>query len=114
MIAKLKDGIAEVKSLTIVGHTDLLGTKTYNQRLSEARAHTVKLYMVERGVRIPISSEGRGLTEPVKTCKMLKPFKERIDFLQPNRRVEVSANFVFLPISTSSDEFFITFMYHDH
>lgn len=93
MIAKLKEGMAEVKSLTIVGHTDLLGTKTYNQRLSEARAQTVKLYMLERGVRIPISSEGRGLREPVKTCEMVKPLKERIDCLQPNRRVEVIVNF---------------------
>ena len=57
MIAKLKDGIAEVKSLTVVGHTDLLGTKTYNQRLSEARAPTVNLYMLERGVRIPLKNE---------------------------------------------------------
>ncbi len=83
MITKFKDGIAQVKSLTIVGYTDLVGTKTYNRRLSEAQTQTVKLYMVERGVRIPISSEGRGLTEPVQACEMVKPLKERIDCLQP-------------------------------
>lgn len=42
MIVKHKDGIVEIKSLTIIGgNADLLGTKTYNQRLSEARAETV-------------------------------------------------------------------------
>lgn len=72
MIVKLKDGIAGVKSLTIVGLTNLLGTKTYNQRLSEARAPTVKLYMVERGVRIPLKdTRTHGASQNMRNAKVV-------------------------------------------
>lgn len=89
MADKLRNGYAHVKSLTVIGHTDRLGNKDYNQKLSESRASTVKAYLQQRGVQIPIKAEGRGLTEQIVACEGVTPRKALIDCLQPNRRVEV-------------------------
>jgi len=49
-----------------VGHTDSVGTEAYNQRLSLARANSVKAYLVSKGVdRQRIRTEGRGESQPV-------------------------------------------------
>jgi len=54
--------------LSIAGHTDNIGSREYNKRLSQRRADAVKQYLVEQGV-----SEGRittsalGQQEPVAT-----------------------------------------------
>ncbi|UUZ72504.1 OmpA family protein [Polaromonas sp. P1(28)-8] len=49
-----------------VGHTDSVGTDAYNQRLSLARADSVKAYLVSKGVdRQRIRTEGRGESQPV-------------------------------------------------
>jgi len=89
MAEKLQTGYAHVKSLSVIGHTDRLGNKNYNQKLSESRANTIKAYLEQRGVRIPIKAEGRGLTEQIVTCEGVTPRQALIDCLQPNRRVEV-------------------------
>ncbi|GGC05676.1 hypothetical protein GCM10007205_13520 [Oxalicibacterium flavum] len=89
MAEKLRTGFPNVKRLSVIGHTDRLGGKAYNQKLSESRANTVKAYLEQRGVRVPITAEGRGLTEQVKACEGVSPRKALIDCLQPNRRVEV-------------------------
>ena len=53
--------------LTVTGHTDSVGSDTYNQKLSERRAHSVTDYLVESGV--PRSSfvavVGAGESQPV-------------------------------------------------
>lgn len=52
-------------SVTIVGHTDDVGSSAYNQRLSEQRADAVAYYLEDRGVdRRRIMTEGRGEAEP--------------------------------------------------
>jgi len=49
-----------------VGHTDSVGSDAYNQRLSLARAESVKAYLVSKGVdRQRIRTEGRGESQPV-------------------------------------------------
>jgi len=51
--------------VTIVGHTDDVGSAAYNQRLSEQRADAVAYYLEDRGVdRRRIMTEGRGEAEP--------------------------------------------------
>ncbi|AGC76226.1 outer membrane protein OmpA-like peptidoglycan-associated protein [Nonlabens dokdonensis] len=66
------------------GHTDSDGPKQFNQRLSEARALSVKNYLVANGVNeFRLSSKGFGETQPVASNKT------RAGKAQ-NRRVEIN------------------------
>ncbi len=66
------------------GHTDSDGPKQFNQRLSEARALSVKNYLVANGVdEFRLSSKGFGETMPVASNKT-KAGKAQ------NRRVEIN------------------------
>ncbi len=50
----------------VVGHTDTVGSMSYNQDLSERRAASVKAEMVNQGVPADaISTEGRSFTDPL-------------------------------------------------
>ena len=50
----------------IVGHTDSVGTDSYNQGLSERRASAVASYLMQQGMPADrIRQEGRGEREPV-------------------------------------------------
>ncbi|SRR5690606_30453892 len=75
--------------ITLVGHTDWIGSERYNLQLSRRRAEAVRLYMAELG--LPSGSmvaEGRGESEPVVVCRMreLEALKR---CLEPNRRVDI-------------------------
>jgi outer membrane protein OmpA-like peptidoglycan-associated protein len=66
------DGIADYMkanpsfTLNIVGHTDSQGDESYNQKLSEDRAESVKTYLVRKGVgEISINASGKGESEPI-------------------------------------------------
>ncbi len=49
----------------VVGHTDSIGSDSYNQRLSERRASAVGNYLMRQGVQASrIQTEGRGETQP--------------------------------------------------
>ncbi len=78
--------------ITAVGHTDRIGSKAYNQKLSERRAAAVKTYLVSKGIPANrIYTEGKGMTQPVTKpadCKGPKS-KKVIECLQPDRRVDV-------------------------
>jgi OmpA-OmpF porin, OOP family len=53
-------------SLEIVGHADAVGTGASNQSLSEARAESVKQYLVEHGVKAErLTARGEGEERPV-------------------------------------------------
>jgi outer membrane protein OmpA-like peptidoglycan-associated protein len=70
--------------LLIVGHTDAVGTETYNQSLSERRERSAANYLVGRGVnRDRIRTQGLGETEPVQDNTTEAGRAE-------NRRVEVA------------------------
>jgi OOP family OmpA-OmpF porin len=95
--AKLDDFVAKTKdiapeTITVLGHTDRFGSNTYNQRLSERRAASVKAYLVSKGIEAGrIQAEGKGETMPVTKpgeCKGAKSAKV-IACLQPDRRVEI-------------------------
>jgi OOP family OmpA-OmpF porin len=87
-ISKLND--MKPESVTVVGHTDRLGSDDYNQLLSTQRAKAVKSYMVSKGVPADtIQAIGKGETQPVTKageCDAAKTDKS-IACLQPNRRV---------------------------
>ncbi|HUQ82959.1 MAG TPA: OmpA family protein [Gemmatimonadaceae bacterium] len=52
--------------LLIVGHTDSVGTDSYNLALSQRRAASAAAYLASQGVdRARVSSKGLGETEPV-------------------------------------------------
>ena len=68
----------------LIGHTDLIGSEDYNQRLSEQRAGTVSQYLVEH-FGIPaerITVEGQGMRMPLEND--LSP-----EAGAKNRRVEI-------------------------
>jgi OOP family OmpA-OmpF porin len=49
-----------------VGHTDSVGTDSYNQRLSIRRSEAVKSYLVSKGVeKNRVYTEGKGEKQPV-------------------------------------------------
>jgi OOP family OmpA-OmpF porin len=76
--------------IDIIGYTDPVGSVTANQRLSEARAQTVKNYLVQAGVTAEkIKSEGRGFSELVDgTCsRVVSPISVACN--KVNRRVVV-------------------------
>jgi OOP family OmpA-OmpF porin len=89
--AKIKAN-PEIKSVTVTGHTDRIGSEAYNQKLSERRANQVKDYLASQGVDAAIiSAVGKGESEPVVQCAGNKATKKLISCLQPNRRVEIKA-----------------------
>lgn len=83
---------ADVELVLVTGHTDRLGSESYNQKLSERRANQVKAYLMTQGVSAKrLQASGKGESEPVVACKGEKPNKKLIECLQPNRRVVISA-----------------------
>lgn len=50
LAAALKDPKLVDGRFTVVGHTDAVGTREFNQRLSQQRAEAVRDYLVEHGV----------------------------------------------------------------
>ena len=81
---------AEVTSVIITGHTDRLGSQSYNQKLSEKRASAVQSYLTGKGVKADvIDTMGAGKTQPIKSCDDKLGRKALIECLAPNRRVTV-------------------------
>lgn len=89
VVSKL-GSMSHVQSIVIEGFTDRLGAATYNQRLSERRAESVRAYLVSKGLDgSKIVARGLGETRPVKDCPTIKNRKALIACLAPNRRVEI-------------------------
>jgi OOP family OmpA-OmpF porin len=80
--ATLKDWPAP--HLTVVGHTDLVGTDTFNDKLSLRRAQTVAAFLVKAGIPArQIETAARGKREP------LVPTADGVPN-QANRRVVIT------------------------
>ncbi|MCL4798129.1 MAG: OmpA family protein [Burkholderiales bacterium] len=89
VIARL-GSCASITVINVNGHTDRIGSATYNQKLSERRAAVVRDYLVSKGVdRSKVETYGYGKTTPIKSCPDTKDFKALIACLAPNRRAEV-------------------------
>lgn len=77
-------------TIHVVGYTDHLGAREYNQRLSERRADTVKSQLVVTGVPDSwVTTEGNGPNDPVVLCPGDTATPTLISCLAPNRRVRV-------------------------
>ncbi|MCB0451238.1 MAG: OmpA family protein, partial [Confluentibacter sp.] len=69
---------------TVEGHTDSVGSEKTNQSLSEARALSVKEYLVANGVdEFRLSSKGYGESKPIDSNKTAAGRAN-------NRRVEIN------------------------
>eukprot|EP01139_Manchomonas_bermudensis_P003376 Amastigsp_a8987_18.p2 type:complete len:193 gc:universal Amastigsp_a8987_18:593-15(-) len=69
--AKLDDLVGKIKDINLeviiaVGHTDAVGSDSYNQKLSVRRSEAVKAYLVSKGVeKNRVYTEGKGEKQPV-------------------------------------------------
>lgn len=74
----------------VTGHTDRLGSRQYNQKLSKRRAESVRQYLVDKGVTAKnIEVRAKGESEPIKFCKGgATPATKAC--LAPNRRVVIA------------------------
>lgn len=72
-------------TFSIEGHTDSTGTPEYNQVLSERRAESVKLWLVQFMGIAPERIQTRGFG----STKLIVPADRSVDEQQPNRRVEI-------------------------
>ena len=81
LIGKIKDINLEV--IIAVGHTDSIGSDSYNQKLSVRRSEAVKAYLVSKGIeKNRVYTEGKGEKQPVADNKTAEGRAK-------NRRVEI-------------------------
>ena len=81
MADKTKGVILEV--IIAVGHTDSTGGAALNQKLSSARAESVKKFLISKGIESNrIYTEGKGFSQPAADNKTSEGRAK-------NRRVEV-------------------------
>lgn len=70
-------------SIEVAGHTDNVGAKEGNQKLSEERANVVRNYLIKKGIAADrVTAKGYGDTQPVAS-------NETETGKQKNRRTEV-------------------------
>jgi OOP family OmpA-OmpF porin len=94
---KLADNLKDARydTITATGYTDRIGNKSYNQKLSEQRAESVRAYLVSKGIPADrIRAEGKGESEPVTAANQCQGMKtaELASCLQADRRVEVQVD----------------------
>ena len=77
-------------SITLIGHTDPVGSADANYKLSLARAETLKVYLANAGYAGSITTVGKGEDEPFKPDDASAYDTETLN--QLNRRVEVDVN----------------------
>lgn len=90
LMGRINEGFTRVEQVHVIGHADHLGDAGRNEKLSVARAQTVRDHLLRKGwANVDITTEGRGSREPVvSTCsRVTSPASIACNL--PNRRVEV-------------------------
>lgn len=89
--SKISTDFVSVSHIKLTGHTDRLGSDSYNQQLGQNRADTVRSLLVQNGVAGNIvSTASAGKQQPVTNgCFDVKQREELKACLQPDRRVTV-------------------------
>lgn len=75
--------------ITIIGHTDQVGSQTYNLELSKNRANAVKDFLSEHGYTGRIHVLGKGKDEPLPLSASYAAALSEQEKHQLNRRVEI-------------------------
>jgi OmpA-OmpF porin, OOP family len=95
LIGQIKSGAITVSSIKLIGHADRLnstGDNSYNIKLSQDRASTIKNYMVSQGIAADLMTTSYDAdNRPIEACTKAK-FRNTAELqecLLPNRRVEV-------------------------
>ncbi|WP_172806712.1 OmpA family protein [Endozoicomonas arenosclerae] len=82
-ISKMIGLLDQDSKIEIVGHACEIGSRSYNQKLSERRAQSVKDYLMDRGIpEENISIRGEGEDHPVRG-------NDTEEMRQENRRAEI-------------------------
>jgi len=84
------------KTVLIEGHTDSMGEEAYNLQLSEARANSVRLALVSRGIQSHrISTQGFGESLPVVSNddRSGRQRNRRVEVIFPNQANNVVENY---------------------
>lgn len=91
-IAAKAGNCAAISSVRVTGHTDRIGSDAANQKLSEARAASVKSYLQSKGVNsADFAAVGAGESQPLASvvCADNQAKAKLAACLAPNRRVVV-------------------------
>lgn len=91
LASKINTVYSNVSKIHLVGHTDRLGSESYNAQLGLARANTVREYLIQHGIPNQIISySSMGENSPLTDgCFSIKAKDELHSCLQPDRRVTV-------------------------
>ncbi|MDQ7968997.1 MAG: OmpA family protein [Oxalicibacterium faecigallinarum] len=95
LVAALKEKLSSCQSvdgITVIGHTDAIGSMQTNQELSERRASAVANILRQAQIPGLIHTRGVGSTQPVTACPTTLTKAKRITCLAPDRRVEIHVN----------------------
>ena len=75
-------------TLLVTGHTDAIGKAGYNEKLSQARAQSLKAALVKRGVSPDrLATAGAGAAQPIATNKTLegRALNRRVELVRTDR-----------------------------
>jgi OOP family OmpA-OmpF porin len=78
------EGNPKIK-LEVQGHTDNVGNAAYNQKLSGARADSVRMYLAGHGIDpTRLTSKGYGLTQPIvpNSSEANRALNRRVQFIR--------------------------------
>lgn len=90
LAAHLKQDAVMLSSVVVIGYTDRIGSADANLALSQARADTIRDYLLQKGVDDHlIRAYGAGEAKPVVQCPGQKLTPQLVQCLQPNRRIEI-------------------------
>lgn len=90
LAAQIRGNGVQPLLVVVTGHTDRIGSDASNVALSQARANTVRDYLVRQGFEAGrIRALGAGKSQPVAQCTENRVTPELIACLQPNRRVDI-------------------------
>ncbi len=84
VIKRIKDRAVDIFKVEIIGHTSQVGSESYNQKLSEQRASSVKRVLVDHGIdQYLISSSGKGELELIdpSLSEMADEVNRRVEFI---------------------------------
>ncbi len=94
-VSKIIAGSKDVASVDIVGFADMIGKPSYNKRLSQRRAETVKSFLATKGLKTrKVRVEGLGESKSVTNCDPKSDRNALIACLAADRRVEIELNTV--------------------